>query len=224
VFDLDGTLVDSVPGIEHAMKAALAEVVPGTALPSLRSLLGPPVRDVAARVVPGASEDVLDRLVAGFRRAYDAGMWSETESFAGASHVVESLAASGVRVFVATNKPFAATKAILGAHGFLEHLEDVVAPDAVSPPYADKASMLRYLARTHGLPVARTVMVGDSAEDAVAARGAGMAFVAALWGYGKPQEGAEPPAPEAHDLPGLLALLSGDDAAWRRAEPGQRPL
>jgi phosphoglycolate phosphatase len=135
---------------------------------------------------------------------------------------VETLAASGVRVFVATNKPFAATKAILAAHGFMTHLEDVVAPDAVSPPYADKASMLAYLVRTHGLPVARTVMVGDSAEDATAAHACGMAFVAAMWGYGRPQDGAEPEAPEARDLPGLLALLSGGAAVWGRAEPGRR--
>ena len=62
LFDLDGTLVDSLPGITWAARAALAEVQPGSELPDLRPLLGPPIREIFLRVLPDALPAMLTAL------------------------------------------------------------------------------------------------------------------------------------------------------------------
>jgi phosphoglycolate phosphatase len=114
IFDLDGTLVDSLPGIEWSIEAALAECGVPSKRADLRPLIGPPIREILAAVTGASQHDVLDRLESAFRAAYDSDGWRKTVWQPGAREVIEQLHNSDCDLYVVTNKPSRATHAILG--------------------------------------------------------------------------------------------------------------
>ncbi len=183
-FDLDGTLVDSLPGIEYAVDCALRESNFVRREP-LRSLIGPPIRDILQSVAAGATEDQLDRLEAAFRAVYDSAGWRQTALQSGAARALDVLLAGGMRLFLVTNKPLAATAKILSLLGLEDHFEDVLARNSTVPPFTSKARMLQYLLERHGLDPKQCLMVGDTTEDCAAAAEAGVAAVIMAHGYGQ---------------------------------------
>lgn len=184
IFDLDGTLVDSRPGIERASAAAVARVWPGRPAVSVASLIGPPIRVMLAAAYPDATEADLDALVAEFRAAYDGGHWRDTTAFPGLVEVLDAIAAAGGRAFVVTNKPHGATRQILAQLGAGRRFAAVVAPDDPGTPWTGKADALAALVHAHAIRRAAAAYVGDSPDDREAARFAGLPFVAAAYGYG----------------------------------------
>lgn len=208
VFDLDGTLIDSRPGIEACLRQALGVAAPGCALPPVESLIGPPVREMIAALLPGRDTAVLDTAETEFRRAYDSGGWKLTETYPGADEALRALAAAGLSLFVLTNKPAGPTRVVLDSLGWHGAFEAVLCRDSVTPPFDDKAVAMAYLLAQCGLDRSRTLMVGDSADDARAASSNGVAFAAACWGYGAAaaEPGVECLLHAAADLPALLGL------------------
>lgn len=184
VFDLDGTLVDSLPGIAWSIDAALAEcgLPPRTAgrTDDLKALIGPPVRAILAAVTGLADGLELDRLLAAFRRSYDADGWRRTVLQPGALNTIERLREAGIRQWIVTNKPSFSTGLILEHLEIARFFEDVVCRDSRRPAFESKAEMLLSLQ----LPAATTIMVGDTAEDLHAAVAAGMECLLVPHGYG----------------------------------------
>lgn len=217
IFDLDGTLVDSQPGIEHAAAQAVAAVLPGTVLPELRPHIGPPIRRMFERMFAGLDPEVLDQLERAFRQIYDSGGWSHSVAYPGAAEVLGRLRSGGVRLFVATNKPLAPTLKILGHLALAPCLEAVASPDGTSPPLRppalqlpfsglSKAALVELLVRAHGLAEMTGLLVGDSADDARAAAACGLHFTLAAYGYGAHAfSGGPPPALALTKLTELLA-------------------
>ena len=205
VFDLDGTLVDSVPGIERACRRAIAEVWPGQVLPPLAAYVGPPIRELLRRALDPPPE-VLEALAVRFRAHYDGGDWREMRAYPGALDLLQHLRARGIAAHVVTNKPAAPTGAMIAALGWASLLGEVLSPDSRVPAFASKAEAVAALVASHALEPARTWVVGDAPSDAEAARANAMRFVAAAYGYG----GLGPTAPDAAvlaapaDLIGLL--------------------
>lgn len=184
VFDLDGTLVDSIPGIDAAARAALVEVAPGVPLPSLRTFIGPPIRAMLQRALAWSDAARLDDLERAFRVHYDGGAWRETVPYAGVNATLEALRARGARLHVLTNKPVLPTARILQELGWSGWFDAVVSPQSRTPPFANKSEAAIDLRDRQGLGAKPTLLVGDSADDLAAARAAGFAFSAAAWGYG----------------------------------------
>ena len=190
VFDLDGTLVDSAPGIERCLRHAVAEVAPddpGAAVPC--ALIGPPVRVMVASMLPGADDALVDAAVLAFRRCYDAGGWRETVPYDGAGELLATLHGAGRRIYVVTNKPSVPTGQILAEFEWSGLIGAVVCRDSVTPWFPDKSAALRHLIETQSLEQSRTIFVGDTADDAVAAQANELPFVFASYGYGAPGAG-----------------------------------
>jgi phosphoglycolate phosphatase len=208
IFDLDGTLIDSRPGIEACLRHALELVEPGSVLPRVESLIGPPVRDMIAALLPHRDADVLDEAEAAFRRCYDSTGWRLMDAYEGVDDTLTRLAAAGLRLFVLTNKPAGPTGAVLDSIGWRDRFETVLCRDSFSPPFGDKAVAMAFLLSSLALDPASTLMVGDSADDARAASSNGVGFAAASWGYGSAasQSGAGCALTTLADLPGLLGL------------------
>ncbi len=184
VFDLDGTLVDSIPGIDAAVVAALAEVAPGEAPPSLRTFIGPPIRTMLQRALGWTDDSRLDALERAFRRHYDGGAWRKTVPYAGVDATLRSLRLRGARLQILTNKPPHPTALILDHLGWFGLMDAIVSPQSCTAPFADKAAAAIDLRGRLGLAATTVLLVGDSADDLAAARAAGFAFAAAAWGYG----------------------------------------
>jgi phosphoglycolate phosphatase len=184
IFDLDGTLVDSLPGIEHSARMAVSEVLPGLELPNLRGIIGPPIREVFGAALTDVSSDTLDELVSRFRLAYDDWGWKETYTFDGVPELLAELSRRRIACFVVTNKPLPAANRIVTHLGLSSYITRIVSRDSIDPPFKSKGDAACWLVETFGLNSRKQVFVGDTADDAEAARQVGATFVFADYGYG----------------------------------------
>ena len=192
-FDLDGTLVDSFPGISLSAEAALAQVLPGRKPPNFLPFIGPPIREIFRRALPENDFEILDRLEQSFRTSYNAAGWRKTQTYPGVEKVLAHVCRSRYVCRVLTNKPKQPTQAILQHLGLNRFFDEVITPDLQSPGYASKAEAAMDAQRRHALAGEQTLVVGDSADDAAAAAACGFKFAAAAYGYGHAFETCDSP-------------------------------
>ena len=184
VFDLDGTLVDSAPGILDAIRRVLAHRSIETRVPLDGSLIGPPLRHVL-QLTSGADDDcLLEELAAHFREIYDTETHCNSFAYPGVNEALLRLKQCGASLHIATNKRRLPTEKIVRLMGWDGVFQSIYCADSVHSRKTGKASTLACLIRTEGLVPSRAVFVGDTIEDAEAATLAGMSFVAVTWGYG----------------------------------------
>jgi phosphoglycolate phosphatase-like HAD superfamily hydrolase len=189
IFDLDGTLTDSAPGIVSSFRHALGEI--GAAIPDddlAGRIVGPPMHHTLRTM---GLEDP-DAAIAAYRADYTARGWAMNSLFDGIPRLLADLRATGVRLAIATSKAEPTAQRILEHFGLDEHFEVIAgaSPDGVR---ATKAEVMAHaLAQLEPLPD-RVVMVGDRAHDVEGAAAHGIATVVVDWGYGR-ADFAEPTA------------------------------
>jgi phosphoglycolate phosphatase len=206
LFDLDGTLLDSLPGIEFSARAAFAECGLRIGEVELRRLIGPPIRAILSRMGERAlSEGELDALEGAFRVSYDSEGWKMTPHYAGAAEALRKMKTEGRRLFVVSNKPRHISVRILEAEGTLGRFDEVVTRDSREPQFAGKVEMMRYLLRKWEITPEDCLMVGDTMEDAEAAFETGMRFCLMTHGYGDVPDGSD--VPIAMRLDGFAEFL-----------------
>lgn len=184
IFDLDGTLVDSRPGIEASCAAALAEEAPDIVMPSIVDSLGKPLNGLIAAIGADLGSQRRAAVEAAFTRHYDQEGWRLSLLYEGVGQTLSVLRKAGVRQFVATNKRREPAMRILLTAGLEPFVEAVYAMDSALPPFADKSAMAAACVETHGLTPSATLVVGDSDDDWAMATAHGLSFAAAAWGYG----------------------------------------
>jgi phosphoglycolate phosphatase len=189
ILDLDGTLLDSKPGILESFSSAVRSVLPELIFDIGRVPVGPPIRQLCKATFPGLSESDLERLAKAYRAHYDSQGCMKTRLYEGVREVLSRCAESGRTMDVATNKPLGITTTMLSHFKIDSFFRSVVAVNSIQPPFAGKTDIIRHLLRTNRMDVTRTVYVGDTAEDAAAAQTCGIGFVWAAYGYGKLPDG-----------------------------------
>jgi|SRR5581483_3968062 len=184
IFDMDGTLVDSLPGIEYAVDCALSTRNYPPRACELKPLIGPPIR-TTLRLISGESvPEALDGLEGAFRKAYDAEGWKRTALQEKARETLGWLVATERSLFVVTNKPQHATRRIMEHLGLFDLFSTVLSPDCRFPQYHSKAEMVRDLMTTGRIDSTNSLFVGDTREDFEAAAVVGMPSVILTSGYG----------------------------------------
>lgn len=204
IFDFDGTLIDSAPGIlatyAHVLDAA--GIQPAVALDA--GLVGPPLMPTMSTLTGPLEPEKLAELVEQFKRCYaDIGV-ANTPAYPGADATLQQLRASGRTLYLATNKRAEPTLALLEKFGWAPHFHRVYCIDSQQPAFADKTAMLRQLVDENGLLPEHCLYIGDTRGDHLAASACGMHFAAAQWGYGD----WTAPVPGMR-LDGIEALLEG---------------
>lgn len=184
IFDLDGTLVDSAPGILGAFAHAFSTCGLQPVAPLTPAVIGPPLRDTLRYLAGVADPHVLDRLTAAFKAHYDRTGYLATQPFPGVETMLATLADAGLDLHIATNKRAFPTQRILAHLGWTTFFDRVYALDAFTPPLPDKARLLARLLADTGLDAAQCAYVGDRQEDELAARTNHLAFYWAAWGFG----------------------------------------
>lgn len=186
IFDLDGTLIDSVPDIHASVNRAFAPY--GTA-PFSRAEIqrfvgrGAPnliQRASEARGLPTAGPDH-DRLLAEFLAIYE-GAQALTTLYPGVETALETLHHHGLRLGICTNKPLAPTRAVLAHFGLDRFFPVVIGGDSLAVKKPDPAPLLKAMVRLGGGPV---IFVGDSEVDAETAKNAEATFLLYTEGYRK---------------------------------------
>ena len=205
VFDLDGTLVDSAPDIHAALDRLMARRrLPGFARAEVVGMIGDGVRVLLERAHAARGITLDEASFDHFMTDYEANAAVLTQPFAGIPELLSALQASGWRLAVCTNKPEAAARVLLSGLGLDSHFSALGGGDSFPMRKPDPGHLRATLAAAGAAPD-QAVMIGDHANDMLAARGAGVRAIFAGWGYG-PQSMAGG-APIALDVAGLRSLL-----------------
>jgi len=191
ILDLDGTLIDSRPGILESFGTAVATVYPGREFDLSTVVLGPPVRRMFQNSFPAASAGEIENLLRVFRAHYDRTGSLVTSAYDGAGEVLAHCHQRGIVLDIATNKPLHISRSILANLKLDHYFRSIAAADSVQPSFAGKADIIRHLLKIHDLNASEVIYMGDSTEDAGAAAECGIRFIWAAYGYGKltPEEG-----------------------------------
>lgn len=212
LFDLDGTLVDSVPDLALAANRLLAELGhPPLGEAAVAAMVGDGVAKLVERVLAGrglgavAPEPAVRRFVA----LYTADATTLTRPYPGVLDGLAALAAAGTQLAVCTNKPERATRAVLAGVGLARFFPVVLGGDSLPVRKPDPAPLRAALAQLGVAPEA-AAMVGDHRNDVLAAQGAGAAAIFARYGYGGATLGELRPDAEIDsfsELPGVMARI-----------------
>lgn len=187
-FDLDGTLIDSVPQLAQAVNRMRVQLGFGEAgEQAVRHWVG----NGADMLVRRALADALgtepgDELRRAARTAFDAAYDQVADQglvfYPGVLDTMAALRRAGKRLAIVTNKPYRFVPAILAAAGLSEQFELVLGGDSLPEKKPSPAPLL-HVCRQLDVDPARTLMVGDSENDVLAAQAAGMAVVGLTYGY-----------------------------------------
>jgi phosphoglycolate phosphatase len=184
VFDLDGTVVDTVSGITHAVNIALrahglTELVDDETRQYVG--LGGHALVSAALEKSGAPAELAAELQEAYLTAYANDPGHLAEAYPGAEELLKRLRARGVRLALCTNKSGRITGGMLRALGLDEAFDAVVSGDELPHRKPDPRHLLESVRRAGGTAA---LMVGDSISDVRAARAAGAPVVCVSFGYG----------------------------------------
>lgn len=185
IFDLDGTLTDSRPGIMACSRYALEKM--GRPIPpdaTLERFLGPPLADSFMRYC-GMSETEAARATDIYRERYHPIGWKENNAFPRIRALLAELKKRGAYVAVATGKPQESSERILSYFGLMPYLDAVAGPK-LTDLHADKADLIRRVLPRERMKNA--VMVGDTPGDIKGGQDCGIHTAAVLYGYGENEE------------------------------------
>lgn len=188
LFDLDGTLVDSVPDLARCVNAALASV--GHAVVEqdrVRGWVGNGAARLLHRALTGRPDGFAPAALHGqamavFNAHYAAEPCRDSRLYPGVATTLAALAGAGIRLGCVTNKPHRFVQPLMAALGIGECFASVIGGDSTARLKPDP---LPVLAALSGLGVAaeRCLLVGDSHIDMAAGQAAGVATVAVTYGY-----------------------------------------
>lgn len=188
LFDLDGTLSDSKPGIEAGIKYALSKYdIKIENDEQMRKYLGPPIRD-SFREFNGFDEETCEQAVAYYREYYSEKGLFENNLYPGMKDLLSSLKAAGKILLTATSKPQEYTDRIVDYFGIRQYF-DFIAGSNMDGTRNRKAEVIRYSLDSAGITdFSKTVMVGDRKYDILGAKEIGIDSIGVLYGYGNREE------------------------------------
>jgi phosphoglycolate phosphatase len=180
LFDLDGTLVDSAPGIWASVRHATARLgLPEPTGEQLRAMVGPPLQEGFGLVL-GLPPEEVPRAVAAYRAHYSAGALLDVTVHAGIPELLAELRSGGAVLAVATSKPEVFAARVLAHVGLLDAFTGVHGA-TLDGAVRHKAQVVgaALAAHPHGR---RPVLVGDRAQDVLGAAEHGLPCIGAGWG------------------------------------------
>lgn len=181
LFDLDGTLLDTLPDIARSLNETLLFYgYPACPLAQVRMYVGDGAKKLVERALPAGAADV-EEVYAAFRERYGKSDHGLTAPYLGMHEALTELRARGMKLAVITNKPQEAAKACV--EKFYGGLFDFVGGDSGMFPCKPDPSLSRYCALTLRVPMGECLFVGDGEADVRTAKSAGMRCVSVLWGY-----------------------------------------
>jgi len=197
IVDLDGTMVDTLGDFSAALNGMLADLqLPAIAAASIETMVGKGsehlIRSVLAHVGVADIEAVYPQGWERYQHHYLAINGQHAQVYAGVRAGLDALRAQGLRLACLTNKPLAFAQPLLAAKGLDGLFEIVFGGDSFERKKPDPLPLVKTCAALGTAP-ARTLMIGDSSNDAKAARAAGCPVVLVDYGYnhGEPVQGVD---------------------------------
>lgn len=209
LFDLDGTLIDSEPGITACLAHAFERI--GAELPPrevLRTWIGPPFRLTFPSVL-GDDETRIVAAIDHYRDRFEEIGWSEHAVYEGIPELVAALAAQGDALAVVTTKPESQARLIVDHFPFGAAFARVYGP-VDRHVHRSKAEMIAQALEDFGAGAGNATMIGDRYFDIEGARENGVRALGVAWGFGSVDELREAGAHAIADAPSQLPPLLVD--------------
>lgn len=181
LFDLDGTLTDSGPGIMNCAKMALEHY--GIYIDNekdLRTFVGPPLHDSFVRF--GVPAEEADEAIRIYRSRYLTVGKFENTPYPGVRELLEKLQRDGHKLYVATSKPESTSIEILDHFDLAKYFTRICGA-TMDRSRSSKEAVIAYLLETAD-PDSDKIMVGDTAFDVIGANAHGIPAIGVSWGYG----------------------------------------
>jgi phosphoglycolate phosphatase len=184
LLDLDGTLIDSQPGILSSCRAALRALGHEPELElDLSAIIGPPIDDVMRLLLEPYADDRVAEAVAAYRADYGRTGLFDSSPYSGIAQALAEMRQLGARLYLATSKR------TIFALRILEHLDLAAFFDGIygSEPGGaldHKPELISHIIERQALTRNHCVMVGDRRYDVTGAHANGMRALGVLWGYG----------------------------------------
>ena len=186
LFDLDGTLLDTLDDLGDSMNAVLASRgYPTHPIRSFTGFVGDGVENLVRRALPpgaGLDEALVAEIVPLMRAQYAHRWKDKTRPYDGIPETLDALAARGLRLAVLSNKPHPATVEVVD-HFFPPRRFEAVFGARPGVPIKPDAGAALDVARGLGIPPREFLYLGDTNTDMETANAAGMFAVGALWGF-----------------------------------------
>lgn len=187
LFDLDGTLTDSAPGIINCIKYACGKM--GLLIPSdevLLSFVGPPLKDMMAKVFSLSDSDS-EKMVAFYRERFSTVGLFENSVYPGVTDMLKRVKDQGLKTALATSKPKVFAERICDKFGLVKYL-DVLEGSLLSGEKVKKEDVMRSALFALGADREKSIMVGDRSFDIEAAKKLKTDSLAVTYGYAEEGE------------------------------------
>lgn len=210
IFDLDGTLIDSLADLATAVNRMLIEKgYPARNISLFPEFIGDGMKKLVERALPEEARDtaIIDACVKDYQRHYDACWHDQTRCYGGMAEALVQLKARGMRLGCISNKPDRFTR-LCCDHFFPAGTFDVVFGQRDSVPRKPHPAAALEAAKVLNLSPNEIAYVGDSGIDMAFATASGMRAVGVSWGFRSTQElrqnGADVIVSDPAELAGLL--------------------
>lgn len=208
IFDLDGTLVDSVDDLCNSVNAARAYMgLPPLGHDVVASYVGNGAPVLIRRAMgPGATEEQIEEALGFFLSYYREHMLDHTRPYPGVVETLEILLQRGDRMAVLTNKPQRFSRDLCAGLGLAHYFFQIYGGNSFEQKKPDPIG-IRTLMAEAGVHARETWMIGDSATDVLTARNAGVRSVGVTYGISPETLKEAPPDFLIHAMTELPALL-----------------
>lgn len=183
IFDFDGTLVDTAPDIIDCLKKSFLDVLKINNIKIDRNIIGPPINEMLKKIKPDINDQDAVLLTKRFRVCYDGSSFSNTFLFDSVKELLMKLKDRRKNVILVTNKPQLPTTKLVKKLD-IDLFNKVITPDILSGKKMNKSEMIHFLLLEYKLDSNKSLMIGDTAEDAIAARENKIDSAIVLKGYG----------------------------------------
>ena len=187
LFDLDGTVVDSKPGILASCSAALRSLGHRPDSLDIGNLIGPPLEEILAVILGRFGDDRVAEAVLAYRDHYGSAGFRETTAYPGLAAALDQLLTLKAKLYIATSKRTIFAEQILDHLGLIDLFAGVQGSEP-GGALDRKADVIADVLRRHELSADRCLMDGDRRQDVEGARTNGVSTVGVLWGYGDRDE------------------------------------
>jgi len=182
--DLDGTLVDSQPGILASCLVALRALghEPDERF-DVRRIIGPPLEDGMRLLLQSYGNDRVDEAVAAYGHLHSDSGFLGSQPYPGIGRALQQLQQAGLRIYLATSKRELFAARILRHLGFATYF-DGIHGSVPGGALDHKPELHAHILRQHRIVPSHSLMAGDGRYDISGAHAAGMHGLGVLWGYG----------------------------------------
>ncbi len=188
IFDFDGTVSDTIPGVKNCVKYALSFFgINETDDKKLDYFIGPPLYESFTKIY-GADHDTANKMIEKYRERYSVTAADESELYDGVKEMLCELKARGKHLAIASSKPEKFVKAIAEKLGILELFEVIEAETFEHISSSKKDLINGALTKMNVTDKSKAIMTGDRFYDIDGAKGAGIDSAGAVYGFGTQEE------------------------------------